>query len=77
MSHRPLHHRRVLLLVLAAFSTMLLAALPYVLFAVYLGEALIERNAAFFALVLVLALVLGLSWTVLALRALQREMHEV
>lgn len=52
---------------------MILAELPYVLFAVYLGEALIERNAAFFAL----ALVLGVSLTVLAFRALQREMREV
>jgi len=52
---------------------MILAELPYVLFATYLGEALIERNAAFFAL----ALVLGVSLTVLAFRALQREMREV
>lgn len=52
---------------------MILAELPYVLFATYLGEALIERDAAFFAL----ALVLGVSLTVLAFRALQREMREV
>ena len=52
---------------------MILAELPYVIFVTYLGGALIERNAAFFAL----ALVLGVSLTVVAFRALQREMREV
>jgi uncharacterized membrane protein YdjX (TVP38/TMEM64 family) len=52
---------------------MVLAELPYVLFATYLGEALIERDAGFFAI----ALVIGVSLTVLAFRALQREMREV
>jgi uncharacterized membrane protein YdjX (TVP38/TMEM64 family) len=52
---------------------MILAELPYVLFATYLGEALIERDAGFFAI----ALVIGVSLTVLAFRALQREMREV
>ena len=52
---------------------MILAELPYVLFATYLGEALIDRNASFFAV----ALVLGVSLTVVAFRALQREMRDV
>lgn len=51
---------------------MILAELPYVIFVTYLGEALIERNGMIFAV----ALVLGVSLTVVAFRALQREMRD-
>jgi len=51
---------------------MILAELPYVLLATYLGEALIERNASYF----IVALVLGVGLTVVAFRALQREMKD-
>jgi hypothetical protein len=44
-----------------------------VLFAVYLGETLLERNGLVFGT----ALLLGVGLTVLAFRALQREMREV
>ncbi len=49
-----------------------LAELPYVLFAVYLGERVLERNTAVFGL----ALLVGVGLTVWAFRALQREMRE-
>ena len=52
---------------------MVLGELPFVLFAVYLGETLLERNGLVFGT----ALVLGVGLTVLAFRALQREMREV
>ncbi len=51
---------------------MLLAELPYVLLATYLGETFLERNAIVFGLVLVA----GLSMTVIAFRLLQREMRD-
>lgn len=51
---------------------MILAELPYVLFATYLGQSLIDRNGMIFAI----ALLLGVSLTVVAFRALQREMRE-
>lgn len=50
---------------------MLLGELPFVFFAVYLGETLLERNGLVFAV----ALCLGVGLTVLAFRALQREMR--
>ncbi len=50
---------------------MLLGELPFVFFAVYLGETLLERNGVIFAV----ALSLGVGLTVLAFRALQREMR--
>lgn len=50
---------------------MVLAELPYVIFVTYLGQSLIERNGMIF----VVALVLGVSLTVVAFRALQREMR--
>jgi uncharacterized membrane protein YdjX (TVP38/TMEM64 family) len=50
---------------------MILAELPYVLLATYLGEALIERKRLF-----IVALVLGVGLTVVAFRALQREMKD-
>lgn len=49
---------------------MILGEAPYVFLVVYLGETFLERNAGVFALVLILALVL----TVVAFRALKREM---
>jgi len=49
----------------------MLAELPYVLFAVYLGEAFIEGSGALF----VAALGAGVLFTVLAFRSLQREMQ--
>ncbi len=52
---------------------MILGELPFVLFAVYLGETLLERNGLVFGT----ALLLGVGLTVLAFRALQREMREV
>ncbi len=48
-----------------------LAELPFVLFAVYLGETLLERNGLVFAT----ALLAGVGLTVLAFRLLQREMQ--
>lgn len=51
---------------------MILAELPYVIFVTYLGQSLIERNGMIFAV----ALLLGVSLTVVAFRALQREMRE-
>lgn len=51
----------------------ILGELPFVLFAVYLGETLLERNGLVFGT----ALLLGVGLTVLAFRALQREMREV
>lgn len=51
---------------------MILAELPYVIFATYLGQSLIDRNGMIFAI----ALLLGVSLTVVAFRALQREMRE-
>ena len=50
---------------------MLLGEIPFVFFAVYLGETLLERNGVVFAI----ALSLGVGLTVLAFRALQREMR--
>lgn len=50
---------------------MLLGEIPFVFFAVYLGETLLERNGFVFAI----ALSLGVGLTVLAFRALQREMR--
>jgi uncharacterized membrane protein YdjX (TVP38/TMEM64 family) len=50
---------------------MLLGELPFVFFAVYLGETLLERNGVVFAV----ALLAGIGLTVLAFRALQREMR--
>ncbi len=52
---------------------MVLAEIPFVVFAVYLGETLLERNGMVFAV----ALLLGVSLTVIAFRALQREMRDV
>ena len=49
----------------------LLAEMPYVLVMVYLGESFIERNALLFGAVLVAAIILSL----VAWRALQREMR--
>jgi uncharacterized membrane protein YdjX (TVP38/TMEM64 family) len=49
-----------------------LGELPFVLFAVYLGETLLERNGLVFAV----ALLAGVGLTVLAFRVLQREMRE-
>lgn len=51
---------------------MILAELPYVIFVTYLGQSLIDRNGMIFAI----ALLLGVSLTVVAFRALQREMRE-
>lgn len=51
---------------------MLLAELPYVVIATYLGETFLERNAVVFGLVLAA----GLSMTVIAFRLLQREMRD-
>lgn len=51
---------------------MVLAELPYVLFAVYLGETILERDAGIFAV----ALAAGLSLTFVAFRRLQREMRD-
>jgi uncharacterized membrane protein YdjX (TVP38/TMEM64 family) len=51
---------------------MLLGELPFVFFAVYLGETLLERNGLVFAV----ALLAGIGLTVLAFRALQREMRD-
>jgi len=50
---------------------MLLGEIPFVFFAVYLGETLLERNGVVFAI----ALCVGVGLTVLAFRALQREMR--
>ena len=50
---------------------MLLGEIPFVFFAVYLGETLLERNGIVFAI----ALCVGVGLTVLAFRALQREMR--
>jgi uncharacterized membrane protein YdjX (TVP38/TMEM64 family) len=50
---------------------MLLGEIPFVFFAVYLGETLLERNGVVFAI----ALLMGVGLTVLAFRALQREMR--
>ncbi|MBK7906948.1 MAG: TVP38/TMEM64 family protein [Gemmatimonadetes bacterium] len=50
---------------------MLLGEIPFVFFAVYLGETLLERNGVVFAV----ALLMGVGLTVLAFRALQREMR--
>lgn len=50
---------------------MLLGEIPFVFFAVYLGVTLLERNGVVFAI----ALSLGVGLTVLAFRALQREMR--
>lgn len=49
----------------------MLGELPFVLFAVYLGETLLERNGLVFAV----ALMLGVGLTVLAFRALQRQIN--
>lgn len=51
---------------------MILAELPYVLLVTYLGQSLIDRNGMVFAI----ALLFGVSLTVVAFRALQREMRE-
>lgn len=51
---------------------MVVGELPFVLFAVFLGEQLLERKGAVFAVVLAL----GLGMSVLAFRRLQREMRE-
>jgi uncharacterized membrane protein YdjX (TVP38/TMEM64 family) len=49
----------------------LLGEIPFVLFAVYLGESMIERNAWVFAI----ALLTGVTLTLIAFRALQRQMR--
>lgn len=51
---------------------MILAELPYVILVTYLGQSLIDRNGMVFAI----ALLFGVSLTVVAFRALQREMRE-
>jgi uncharacterized membrane protein YdjX (TVP38/TMEM64 family) len=49
-----------------------LGELPFVLLAVYLGESLLERDVWYF----LFALLMGVGLTVIAFRALQREMRE-
>ena len=51
---------------------MILGELPFVIFAVYLGQTLLERNGLIFAV----ALFIGIGATVLAFKLLQREMRE-